>query len=277
VTFDGHLYSPPDVVVIIVNSLTNGVPTADAGEDQTVTAGDTVTLNGSGSSDPDGDPLSYAWSQVDGPESVALEEAVTVQARFEASEAGIYTFQLFVHDGQVAGAPDDVMVTVESATNRAPVAVIQDLDPVGVGDWVTLDGTGSYDPDQDPLTYSWSQTGGVRVMREGGDQPMPGFYAVAEGTLTFELVVSDGEAESPPASVQVEVLPGEPDQARPPASSAQAQSDGGGGGCSVGLGGNPQHETNATDVGYLVTLFLPAIGALLYQRRRLRTRKRIQG
>ena len=275
VTFDGHLYSPPDEVWVIVNSQTNRVPTADAGEDQTVTEGDTVRLNGSGSFDADGDALSYAWSQVDGPETVLLEGAATVQAQFEASEPGIYEFQLVVHDGEVASGPNSVTVTVESSGNQAPIAEIQDADPVVPGDWVTLDGSGSYDPDQDSLTYSWSQTGGPQVMLEDGDQAMAGFYAVAEGTLTFQLVVHDGDAESPPASVQVEVLPGEPVTVRPPAGPRQAQDDGGGG-CSVGLGGSAQHETDATDIGYLVTLFLPAIGAMLYQRRRLRIRKRMQ-
>jgi hypothetical protein len=277
VTSDSQLYSPPDEIWVIVNSLSNRVPTADAGEDQTVTERDTVRLNGSGSFDPDGDTLSYAWSQVDGPESVVLEGAATMQAQFETSEPGIYEFQLLVHDGEVASGPNSVMVTVESSENHAPVAVIEDADPVEAGDWVTLDGSGSYDPDQDSLTYNWSQTQGLRVMLEDGDRARAGFYAVAEGTVAFELVVHDGEAASTPASVQVEVFPGEPEQARPPTSSTQSQQDGGGGGCSVGLGGSPQHETDATDIGYLVTLFLPAIGAMLYQRRRLRMRKRLQG
>ena len=213
---------------------------------------------------------------MDGPESVLLEGAATVQAQFEASEPGIYEFQLVVHDGEVASGPNRLMVTVESSENHAPIADIQGADPVAPGDWVTLDGSGSHDPDQDSLTYSWSQTGGPQVMLEDGDRAMAGFYSVAEGTLTFQLVVHDGDALSTPASVQVEVLPGAPDGGQPPGGPRQAQSDdGGGGGCSVGLGGSPQHETDATDIGYLVTLFLPAIGAMLYQRRRLRMRKRM--
>jgi hypothetical protein len=277
VTSDGLHESPPDEVWVIVNSLTNRVPTADAGEDQTVTEGDTVTLNGSASFDPDGDPLTYTWSQVSGPESVVLEGAATVQARFEAPDPGIYEFHLMVHDGEVSSGPNGVLVTVESGENRTPVAHIEYVDPVEAGDWVSLDGSGSYDPDQDPLIYTWVQTMGPLVMLEDTDRAVAGFYAVAEGTMAFELVVSDGQAESTPDSVRVQVLPGDPDQARPPQGSVQSQSDGGGAGCSVGLGGSSQHETNASDIGYLVTLFLPAIGALMYQRRRLRTRKRMQG
>ena len=114
-------------------------------------------------------------------------------------------------------------------------------------------------------------------MLEDADRATAGFYAIGEGTLTFELVVSDGNAESTPESVQVQVLPGEPDQARPPQGSSQAQSDGGGGGCSIGMGARARHATNTTDIGYLATLFLPAIGALAYQRRRLRKGKRLKG
>jgi hypothetical protein len=200
-----------------------------------------------------------------------------VQAQFEAPEAGIYEFQLVVHDGQVASPPDAVTVTVESLANQVPVAVIADVDPVEEGEWVNLDGSGSFDPDQDPLTYSWSQTGGPQVMLEDGDQAAAGFYAVAEGTLTFELVVNDGEADSVPASVQIEVLPGDdPPQVDPPTTPTKEKSDGGGG-CSVGLGGASQREAGASDIGYVLTLFLPAIGALLYQKRRFRRRKEMQG
>ena len=99
-----------------------------------------------------------------------------------------------------------------------------------------------------------------------------GFYPVVEGTLTFELVVNDGEASSVPASAQVQILPAD---GPPTAPNRQADSGGGGGGgCSVGLGGGSQHEVNATDIGYLLTLFLPAIGALMYQKKRYRQGRR---
>ncbi len=277
VTFDGKLSSAPDQVLVTVNAPANRVPRADAGRDQTVTAGDTVTLDGSASSDPDGDPISYTWSQVQGPASVTLQGANTAQASFVAGAAGLYEFQLIVRDGQVASSPDRVRVTVESPTNRVPVAVIEGVDPVEQGDWVTLDGSGSHDPDQDPLSFSWSQTGGPQVMLENADQAAAGFYAVAEGTLTFTLVVHDGDAASVPATVQVIVLPGEPDQGEPPTPPVRVQSDDGGGGCSVAIQGGSGRGLDATAIGYVITLFLPAIGAVLYQKRRLRRQKGLRG
>jgi hypothetical protein len=272
VTFDGQAFSPPDEAQVIVNAPVNHVPTAHAGEDQTVKAGDTVTLDGSGSSDPDGDPLMYAWSQVEGPETVVLEGATTVEARFEAPGTGQYRFRLVVNDGKVDSPPDEVAVTVETATNQAPVAVVGDVDPVEVWNWVTLDGSGSFDPDEDPLTYIWSQTGGPLATLTNPDSPVTGFYAVTEGTVTFQLLVHDRELMSLSATVEVQILAGDPPRVEPPGLPPRVQADRGGG-CSVSMRGGPQHKVDTTDIGYLLTLFVPAIGAVWYQKRRYRRRK----
>lgn len=274
VTFDGSLFSPPDEVLVIVNNPDNSVPTADAGTDSTAKVGDTVTLNGSASFDPEGESLSYAWSQTDGPESVALEGAATALASFETLVPGLYTFQLIVSDGSLSSAPDTVNINIESTGNHAPVATITPVDLVHVGEWVILNGSGSSDLDQDPLTYSWFQTRGPQVLLENRDQSLAGFYAVTEGTLAFSLVVHDGEASSFTASLEVQILPASPDQVQPPPPRYQSNSDDGGG-CSVALHAQPDHEVEATDIGYVLTLFLPAIGAAWYQKRKYRNRRRL--
>jgi hypothetical protein len=88
-------------------------PVADAGPDQTVSVGALVTLNGSGSSDPDGNlPLSYQWTQSGGP-GVALNAATTATPSFTPPATGVYTFTLVVTDSTgLASTPDSVMVTV---------------------------------------------------------------------------------------------------------------------------------------------------------------------
>jgi len=201
---DGELSSPPDLVRVVVNAV-NQVPTANAGEDQAVLVNDPVILNGSGSTDPDGDPLTYAWQQTEGPATVTLEGASSVTATFVPSQTGTYRFELVVSDGENASAPDDLTVTVENE-NRVPVAVVGDVDsPVTVGDWVILDGQASYDPDGDTLVYLWTQTAGAQMSLDDPAAEVTGFYAVTEGVMGFRLVVEDGVLASAPAFVEVTV------------------------------------------------------------------------
>jgi hypothetical protein len=79
----------------------NQPPIADAGADQIEPAGTIIFLNGSNSSDPDGDSLSYAWTQVGGP-NVTLDDAGSSQASFalpsEGVDGQIFSFQLTVKD-----------------------------------------------------------------------------------------------------------------------------------------------------------------------------------
>lgn len=91
-------------------------PEANAGDDQNVTSGDSVELDGSGSADADGDPLDYSWSQVDVAEgtAVTLSGENTERASFVApdvEETTTLRFRLLVSDGLNETA-DEVDVTV---------------------------------------------------------------------------------------------------------------------------------------------------------------------
>jgi len=201
---DGQLSSTADQAQVVVNAV-NQVPTANAGEDQLVLVNDAVTLDGSGSTDPDGDPLTYAWQQAEGPATVSLEGASSEAATFTPPETGTYRFELVVSDGETSSAPDAVTVTVENE-NRVPVAMVAQMDgPVTVGDWVILDGQASYDPDGDTLGYLWTQAAGAQVSLDDPAAQVTGFYAVTEGVLKFQLMVEDGELTSAPAFVEVTV------------------------------------------------------------------------
>ena len=198
-----------DVIVEAVGpAFTPGLLTADAGPDQTVDEGDSVRLDGRGSTGPDN--LTYSWRQTGGP-SVRLEDANTVRPRFTApsdlTEDVTLTFTLTVSaDGD--SHSDTVEVTV-SALQVVLLAADAGADQtVDEGDPVRLDGRESTAPDDEELTYSWRQTRGrPTVTLEGARTVRPSFTApdvTADTRLTFTLTVSaDGESDTDTVNVTV--------------------------------------------------------------------------
>ncbi len=101
----------------------NDLPTANAGPDQTVDEGETVTLDGSGSFDPEGLPLAYSWTQTGGP-GVVLNGVDTASPTFTAPDGladdAVLRFALEVTDESNTTAADYVLVLVE-VTASPPV------------------------------------------------------------------------------------------------------------------------------------------------------------
>ena len=205
--------SEDTVSVTVVN--VNHPPVAEAGFDQSIAEGSPVTLHGEDSFDIDNDVFTYAWVQVSGSPTVTITGADTANPTFTAPvvNAGgapgveaTLVFELTVNDGfpQDAPAPGYTFanvvdsVTVEiSNVNNDPTAAAGADQTVDEFTGVTLNGTGSSDPDSDVLTYAWLQTGGPAVLDLlGANTATPSFsvpFVTPGGTdITFELTVDDG-------------------------------------------------------------------------------------
>src|SRR5690606_2115504 len=101
----------------------NQAPVANAGSDRTIQMPtNTVALNGSGSSDPDGTIAAYLWTQVSGPSTATFSSTTSVSTTVGALQAGTYTFRLRVTDNGGLTATDEVVIRVNAAANQAPVA-----------------------------------------------------------------------------------------------------------------------------------------------------------
>ena len=191
---DGVNYSATDEVSVTVNAA-NQAPTANAADDKTVQLGTLVTLDGSGSSDPDNNTLTYNWSKLSGPRITDASNVSTDHPSFTANYTGTYVIQLIVNDGTVDSAADTVTITVVSG-NNAPIADAGEDSTVNVGTLVTLDASDSLDPDGNTLNYAWSQVSGATVTLSNTAAVEPTFTPTVAGVLVFKVVVSDGQAES---------------------------------------------------------------------------------
>lgn len=105
-----------------------------------------------------------------------------------------------------------VLGRLPEMSNRAPVAVAHAPGVVSFTDpeTVSLNGSGSYDPDGDALTYAWTQIAGPSVSILGANHAVASFETpelTSTATLTFRLVVHDGVQSSAPSTVNVILVP----------------------------------------------------------------------
>jgi hypothetical protein len=110
---DGTASSTANVNIIVQNI--NHAPTAVVGNNQTINEGNPVTLDGTASSDPDSDPLTFTWTQLSGP-AVTLSDPHSSTPTFTAPQVNhggeTLVFQLVVNDGLTDSTPNDVTITV---------------------------------------------------------------------------------------------------------------------------------------------------------------------
>lgn len=226
----------------------NPAAIADAGADRVVGTGATVTLDAGDTFDAtnmgidwldsriyEKDTLHFTWEAQTYPAGLTDAERLAVLPVADSSDPalatttlpvnGEYVFRVFVHDGvNLVPSTDSITITVVDPAdlpenNLAPSAIIAaPSDSIHIGDTITLDGSGSVDPDGDTLNYRWVQTdelGGELPFEQIVEnfQPLSGLLAaqsswraVAAGTYYFRLLVTDPYGNTDADSVAVEVL-----------------------------------------------------------------------
>ena len=172
---------------------TNQPPIANAGSDQTVPRYQTTVLDGSGSTDPEGTVLSFVWSMS------GVEIGTGPRVTVGPLDVGTHSATLTVTDRSGASTSDEIILTVEG--NLPPVADAGPDQTANHAQTVTLDGTGSLDPEGLALTYAWSLDG---ALVGAGPNPSAGPFAV--GTYTFTLTVTDDHGATNSDSTTLTVI-----------------------------------------------------------------------
>jgi PKD repeat protein len=188
-------------VTVNVNINPHQNPLAKAGADQTITLpANSVTLNGSASSDPNtgGSITAYQWKVLSGPAGSALSAATSATTTFSGLVHGVYSVQLTVTNNYGLTAMDTVLVTV----NLAAPPPLQPLVAKAGADQsiqlpansVALDGSGSTDPNTGagPMSYQWKVLSGPAGSAfSAGTSAKTNLTGLVAGTYKVSLTVSD--------------------------------------------------------------------------------------
>ena len=181
-------------------------PVADAGNDQTVSEGDVVTLDGSGSYDIANEPLTYKWDFDDSNGSDDRDATgVTVTTKY--TESGIFTVTLTVSDGDYDDT-DTCRITVipTDPDNIPPVAIIVSPLPgvYNVSEPIDFEGQG-FDADGDGLSGKWdfgddtTSNQAITTHTYNNDGPKYITWIVNDGTTndTARVLIMIGESVNP--------------------------------------------------------------------------------
>jgi len=188
----------------------NSTPVANAGPDEIVNLPkDSVLLNGSASTDPDGTIQKWEWKKIAGPNSFQIVNGASAKTIAKNLNTGVYQFELTVTDNAGATAKDTVAITVILATvaNRPPVA------RAGVDQVIilpmssaSLDGSASYDPDNNIVAYSWTKLSGPTCNIVSANTVQTKVDNLVEGIYRFQLKVTDAGGLYSMDTIQVSMV-----------------------------------------------------------------------
>ncbi|HTD92728.1 MAG TPA: PKD domain-containing protein, partial [Chitinophagaceae bacterium] len=190
----------------------NQVPVANAGANVTMTLPTNfTTLDGTGSSDPDGSISTYAWTRTGGPAGSSLSTPGAAKTALNYLVQGTYTFKLTVTDNGGAAASSTVTIIVNAAppppppANEAPVADAgSDVTITLPVNTATIDGSASTDPDGTIANYTWTKTNGptsYSISNPGSSSTS--VVNLTQGTYTFKLTVTDNVGATATSTVRV--------------------------------------------------------------------------
>jgi hypothetical protein len=185
----------------------NKPPIANAGADQKIVLPkDSVLLDGSLSSEPDGSIKSFRWTKISGPISANIINPDSSKTLVNALGMGVYKFELTVTDNGGLKAKDTVQIMVDNpAINQPPIAKAGPDQTITLPtNNVLLDGGESSDPDGSIIAYNWKKISGppsFYIIKP--DSSKTDVSALAVGIYTFELTVTDNGGLKAKDTVQI--------------------------------------------------------------------------
>jgi WD40-like Beta Propeller Repeat/PKD domain len=184
---------------------------AKAGPDQVITLPtDSVSLDGTASSDPDGTISSYLWTKISGPASFIIKNATSAATVVKNLTTGIYHFELKITDNGGLSAKDTMQVIVDSVvtTNHPPVANAGADQTITLPtNTVNLNGSGSVDPENNITNYAWTKISGPSPFSIANANAVQTQVAnLVQGIYQFELKVTDATGLFAKDTTQVTVI-----------------------------------------------------------------------
>ena len=238
------------------NDSVNTAPTANAGADQQVDIGATVTLDASASGDSDGSILSYHWRQTAGV-AVSIADANSQITTFIVPESALdsnLSFELVVVDDDDTYANDSLIIVVSATDNNpddsVPVANGGADQRVNEGATVTLDASASSASGGSIATYQWTQIDGAAVALNNATSAQATFEAPqvdSDVNLIFRLTVTNTNDALDTDNVVITILDNAAPTAQASAISQAYEGD------SVELDGSASADSDGSIVAYLWT------------------------
>ena len=185
----------------------NKPPLAKIVTEHRAVIGQLVSLDGSASSDPNGDDITYHWI-VNKPDKSQVSVNNKTKIKFVPDITGNYDIKLIVNDGETDALPARTTITVTATDDNGkspPIANAGSNMTVTVGTILSLDGSTSYDPAGAKLKYKWELTTpqGSKAIFDNPLSAQPSFKPDFPGDYKARLVVNDGTLDSLPVVITI--------------------------------------------------------------------------